>query len=438
MSVQVISVLMFGGLLTLLLAGVPIAFVCGAMSVVTILLVMSPDAFYLVVSQVWSEMNEFSLAAIPLFIFMASVLERSGIGERLFAAIHVWTGPVPGSLAVTTILATTVLAAMVGIVGAGEVLMGMIALPAMLKRGYSKGLALGCILAGGGLGQLIPPAVMLIVYGLVANVSIGKLFAGGLGAGLLLASLYIGYILLRSYLQPHLAPPAPLAERAVPLRQKIAALRGVILPLILVLAVLGSIFQGVATPTEAAGVGALGALLSAAVHRQLTRRNVRDAIYRTTRSTCMILWIFFAVSAFSSVFTLAGGGELIGNTILGLPLGPWGTLIAIQVFYIIMGVPMDWLGILLITGPVIIPIVKELGFDLIWFGILFDVNMQIAYLSPPVGAAMFYLKSVAPDDISMGDIFRAAIPFCGLQLIGLILIMMFPEIVMWPVRFLVG
>ncbi len=437
MSIGLVTAFMFGGLIVLLLAGVPIAFVAGAVAVITILLVLGPDAFFLVVSHVWTEMTEFSLVAIPLFIFMANTLERSGVGERLFSAIHVWTGPIPGSLAVATILATTVLAAMVGIVGAGEVLMGLIALPAMLKRGYNKSLALGCILAGGGLGQLIPPAVMLIVYGLVAGVSIGKLFAGGLGAGLLLSSIYITYILIRCSLQPHLAPLAPPEERAIPFRHKVAALRGVIIPLLLVLAVLGSIFRGVATPTEAASVGALGALLSAAFYRELTWQNVKDAIYRTTRSTCMILWIFFAVSAFSAVFTLAGGGELIGKMILALPFGRWGILIAIQVFYIIMGVPMDWLGVLLITGPVVIPIVKKLGFDLIWFGILFSVNMQIAYLSPPVGAAMFYLKSVAPKEISMGDIFRAALPFAGLQLIGLILLMIFPQIVMWPVEVLV-
>ena len=437
MSVEMITVVMFGGLLLFLLAGAPIAFVCGAMAVIMTILVLGPNAFYLVVSRVWSEMTEFSLAAIPLFIFMANVLERSGVGERLFGAIHVWTGRIPGSLAVSTILATTVLAAMVGIVGAGEVLMGLIALPAMLKRGYHKSLALGCVLAGGGLGQLIPPSVMLIVYGLVANVSIGKLFAGGLGAGLLLASLYIGYIMIRSSLQPHLAPPAPAEERNIPLRDKIVALRGIVIPLGLVLLVLGSIFQGAATPTEAAGVGAAGALASAAMHRQLTWQNLKDALFRSTRSTCMILWIFFAVSTFSSVFTLAGGGELVENTILDLPLGPWGILIAIQIFYIIMGVPMDWLGILLITGPVVIPIVKDLGFDLIWFGILFDVNMQIAYLSPPVGAAMFYLKSVAPKEITMGDIFRAALPFCGLQLLGLILVMIFPQIVLYPAEVLV-
>lgn len=438
MSIELITVLMFGGLILLLFAGVPIAFVAGSMAVIVTMLVLGTGAFYLVVSHVWTEMTEFSLVAIPLFIFMANVLERSGIGERLFGAIHVWMGSIRGSLAVSTILATTVLAAMVGIVGAGEVLMGLIALPAMLKRGYNKSLALGCILAGGGLGQLIPPSVMLIVYGLVANVSIGKLFAGGLGAGLLLVVLYLTYILSRSYLQPNYAPPAPLEERSVPFKQKILALQGLIIPLSLVLLVLGSIFQGAATPTEAAGVGAVGALVSAAIHRRLNWQLVNDAVIRTIRSTAMILWIFFAVSAFSSVFTLAGGGEMIGDAILNLPLGPWGILIAIQAFYIVMGVPMDWLGILLITGPVVIPIVKDLGFDLIWFGVLFDVNMQIAYLSPPVGAAMFYLKSVAPKDITMGDIFRAALPFAGLQFIGLILIMVFPEIVLYPASVLVN
>lgn len=438
MSIELITALMFGGLLLFLIAGAPIAFVCGSIAVIMTMLVLGTDAFYLVVSRVWSEMTSFALAAIPLFIFMANVLERSGVGERLFGAIHVWTGRIPGSLAVSTILATTVLAAMVGIVGAGEVLMGLIALPVMLQRGYNKSLALGCILAGGGLGQLIPPSVMLIVYGLVANVSIGKLFAGGLGAGLLLASLYIAYIMLRSWLQPQLAPGPPPEERDIPLRDKLVALKGIILPLGLVLLVLGSIFTGAATPTEAAGVGAAGSLLTAAIHRRLSWQNLKDALFRSTRSTCMILWIFFAVATFSSVFTLAGGGALVENTILGLPLGPWGILISIQVFYIIMGVPMDWLGILLITGPVVIPIVKDLGFDLIWFGVLFDINMQIAYLSPPVGSAMFYLKSVAPKEITMGDIFLAALPFAGLQLIGLILVMIFPQIVLWPAEMLVN
>ena len=315
--------------------------------------------------------------------------------------------------------------------------MGLIALPAMLQRGYSKSLALGCILAGGGLGQLIPPAIILIVYALVAGVSIGKLFAGGLGAGLMLSAIYIIYILIRSYHNPKLAPLAPKEEREMPWMDKIKALQGLIAPLLLVLAVLGSIFQGIATPSEAAGVGALGAMITAAGYRQLSWPNLRDAVYRTTRSTCMILWIFFAVSAFSGVFTLAGGGEFVEKMIKGLPFGRWGILIAIQIFYIIMGVPMDWLGILLITGPVIFPIVKSMGFDMVWFGILFSVNMQIAYLSPPVGAAMFYLKSVAPKEISMGDIFRAAIPFACLQLLGLILLMVFPEIVTWPVKVLV-
>ncbi len=437
MSPELVTAFMFGSLMLLLLAGVPIAFVAGSVSAITILLLWGSDSFYLIVAHTWSEMTEFSLAAIPLFIFMANILERAGVGERLFSAIHVWTGPIRGSLAVSTVLATTVLAAMVGIVGAGEVLMGLIALPAMLHRGYAKSLALGCILAGGGLGQLIPPAVMLIVYALVAGVSIGKLFAGGLGAGLMLSGIYIIYILVRSYLQPHLAPLASREERAIPFIDKVKALRGMVAPLLLVLAVLGSIFGGIATPSEAAGVGALGAMITAAGYRQLTWQNLKDAIFRTTRSTCMILWIFFAVSAFSGVFTLAGGGEFVEDMILGLDLNPWGILIAIQIFYIIMGVPMDWLGILLITGPVVIPIVEGLGFDLIWFGILFSVNMQIAYLSPPVGSAMFYLKSVAPPEVSMGDIFRAALPFAGLQLIGLILLMIFPEIVLWPVEFLV-
>ncbi len=383
-------------------------------------------------------MDNYALVAVPMFIFMAMMLERSGVGDALFKAIHVWTGPLRGSLAVATVIACMIIAAMVGIVGAGVVMMGLIALPAMLKRKYSKSMALGPILAGGTLGQLIPPSVIFIIYALVAGVSIGKLFMGGLVAGVLLGGLYITYILIRCYFQPHLGPPLSKEERMIPLPQKLAHLRGLIIPGLLMTAVLGSIFLGIATPTEAAGVGALGSLISAAVHRKLSWENVKHALFVTTRTTCMIAWIFFGVKAFSAVFTLAGAGKMVENMIIGLPLGPWGILISMQVFYLIMGVPMDWLGCLMITGPIFIPIIRELGFDVVWFGILFNVNMQIAYLSPPVGSSMYYLKGVAPPEITMGDIFRSVLPFVGLQLIGLSLIMAFPRIVMWLPEMVIG
>ncbi len=438
MSVELIALGMFGLLIVLLLAGVPLAFVGGGVAALFIVYLWGVDGFYLIVSHVFDTMDNYALVAVPMFIFMANMLERSGVGDALFKAIHVWTGPLRGSLAVATVIACMIIAAMVGIVGAGVVMMGLIALPAMLKRKYSKSMALGPILAGGTLGQLIPPSVIFIIYALVAGVSIGKLFMGGLVAGVLLGGLYITYILIRCYFQPHLGPPMPKEERMMPLPQKLAYLRGLILPGLLMTAVLGSIFLGMATPTEAAGVGALGALISAAVHRQLSWENVKYALFVTTRTTCMIAWIFFGVKAFSAVFILAGAGKMVENMIIGLPLGPWGILISMQVFYLIMGVPMDWLGCLMITGPIFIPIIRELGFDAVWFGVLFNVNMQIAYLSPPVGSSMYYLKGVAPPGITMGDIFRSVLPFVGLQLIGLILIMAFPRIVMWLPELVIG
>jgi len=438
MSVELIAIIMFGLLIVLLLAGVPLAFVGGGVAALFILYLWGVDGFYLIVSHVFDTMDNYALVAVPMFIFMAMMLERSGVGDALFKAIHVWTGPLRGSLAVATVIACMIIAAMVGIVGAGVVMMGLIALPAMLKRKYSKSMALGPILAGGTLGQLIPPSVMFISYALVAGVSIGKLFMGGLCAGVLLGGLYITYILIRCYFQPHLGPPLSKEERMIPLPQKLAHLRGLIIPGLLMTAVLGSIFLGIATPTEAAGVGALGSLISAAVHRKLSWENVKYALFVTTRTTCMIAWIFFGVKAFSAVFILAGAGKMVENMIIGLPLGPWGILISMQVFYLIMGVPMDWLGCLMITGPIFIPIIRALGFDAVWFGILFNVNMQIAYLSPPVGSSMYYLKGVAPPGITMGDIFRSVLPFVGLQLIGLSLIMAFPRIVMWLPEMVIG
>ena len=438
MSVELIAIIMFGLLIVLLLAGVPLAFVGGGVAALFIVYLWGVDGFYLIVSHVFDTMDSYALVAVPMFIFMAMMLERSGVGDALFKAIHVWTGPLRGSLAVATVIACMIIAAMVGIVGAGVVMMGLIALPAMLKRKYSKSMALGPILAGGTLGQLIPPSVIFIIYALVAGVSIGKLFMGGLCAGVLLGGLYITYILIRCYFQPHLGPPLSKEERMMPLPQKLAHLRGLIIPGLLMTAVLGSIFLGMATPTEAAGVGALGALISTAVHRQLSWQNVKYALFVTTRTTCMIAWIFFGVKAFSAVFTLAGAGKMVENMIIGLPLGPWGILISMQVFYLIMGVPMDWLGCLMITGPIFIPIIRELGFDAVWFGVLFNVNMQIAYLSPPVGSSMYYLKGVAPPEITMGDIFRSVLPFVGLQLIGLSLIMAFPRIVMWLPEMVIG
>ncbi len=439
MSIEVITLVMFGLLVALLVLGQPIAFASGAVAAVFLLFLWGPPGFILVMARVWGTMTEFILIAVPMFIFMAFMLTRAGVGEDLFNAIYHWLGPLRGGLAVSTVLACAVLAAMVGIVGAGVVMMGLIALPAMLKHNYSKDLALGSVCAGGTLGQLIPPSTLFIVYGLAAGVSIGQLFAGGIFPGLILAALFSSYILIRSYLQPDLAPALSKEERAmVSFRQKLALLRGLVLPIFLVVLVLGAIFGGIATPSEAAGVGALGAIICAAVNRRLNWQMLKEVLFQTTKVTCMVLWLVWSASLITGFYTLAGGAQFVREMMLGLPFGNWGIIIVMQLILIVAGMFIDPIGIIMIAAPLFVPIIKEMGFDPVWFGIVFNVNMQMAYLTPPFGHAMFYLKGVVPPDITMTDIYRSIWPFVLLQLLGLILLLVFPQIGMWLPGVLLG
>lgn len=376
-------------------------------------------------------MQNYALVAIPMFIFLAQILERSGITEGLFKAVQSWIGSLRGSIAITSVLASTILAAMVGTLGAAVVSMSLIALPSMMKLRYNKSIALGSICAGGALGLLIPPSVGLILYGTISSQSIGKLYMGGVFPGLLLAAIYIIYILIRAYLNPNLCPLPPKEERNIPLKYKILAMKGVFLPILLIIIILGSIYSGIASVTESAGVGAVGALLCAAINRRLTWRNFISATFGTLKITGMVMWIFFGVSAFVSVYQKAGGSDFVRDIIVGLPFGPWGTLILIQLFLIFLGTFIDPFGIILLTVPLFLPIIDAFGFNQLWFGILFSVNMQIAFISPPFGAALFYLKGSAPTEITLRDIYQAAIPFVFLQMLALALCMIFPQIVLW-------
>jgi len=431
MSVELITLLMFGALVVSLMLGLPLAFATGGVAAIFILLLWGPPAFLLVTARVWDLMGNFVLISVPLFVFMALMLERSGIASDLYEAIYQWVGHIRGGLAIATVLICCILAAMVGIIGASIVMMGLIALPAMLKRGYDKKLALGCISASGSLGAIIPPSVLFVLYAMLAGESVGKLFAGGILPGLLLAALYIAYISIRSFLQPDFAPAPPKTESVLSLRQKLVLLKGIILPALLIVIVLGSIFAGIATPTEAAGVGSLGSILSAAIYRRLSWETVKEVVFETTKVTCMLMWLIFGASSLIGVYTLAGGARFIEEMILGLPLGPWGILIAMQILLIILGMFIDFIGILFITGPIFVPIIVKLGFDPIWFGVLFNLNMQISFLSPPFGLALFYLKGVAPPGITMGDLYRSVWPFIIIQLFVLALTMIFPQIAMW-------
>jgi tripartite ATP-independent transporter DctM subunit len=429
MPIETLTWLMFGSLFLLLLTGYPLAFLVGGVAVGFIAWLWSPDALALVPQRMWNNMTQYLLAAIPLFIFMASMLEKSGLIEEIFDVAYKWLGRVPGGLAVATIAASTVLAAMVGVIGAAVVTMALVALPSMLRRGYSPVLAAGTVMAGGTLGILIPPSVLAIIYGLVANQSVGELYLGSVLPGLLLSGLYMLFSILYALINPKGAPRIP-KEEAPTWAERWRALRSIWAPLVLIFLVLGTIFLGLAAPTEAAAVGAFGAMMVAALHRKLSWQNLRLALEQTAKATAMVLWIIFGANAFVAFYVAQGGDRYISELLLGTGLSPWGILILMQLILIILGMFLDWVGILLLAVPVFVPIIRDLGFDPLWFGVLYLVNMQMSFLSPPFGYALFYVRGVAPQ-IPMGTIYRAAIPFLLLQLTGLVILMLFPGLATW-------
>ena len=292
-------------------------------------------------------------------------------------------------------------------------------------------MALGSIVAGGALGVLVPPSIMFIVYGVTVGESIGKLFMGGVGPGLLFGGLYIAYILIKCYLDPSAGPAAPEEERNVPLIQKITMFKSLVLPIGLILGVMGSIFGGIATPGEAAGVGALGAILCAGVRKQLDWHNLSDSLYETMKTVGLILWIVFGAMVFIATYTLGGGAEFVKTALVALPLNPWLVLIIIQVILLFLGMVLDIIGITVLLAPIFVPVITELGFDPLWFGVIFNLNLQIAYLSPPFGYSIFYLKAVAPPDVTMADLYKSVLPYMALQVVGMILCMIFPQIILW-------
>jgi len=430
-SIELISFLFVAVFVVILLTGLPLAFATGAVAVFFAVVLFGWPGLTLIVGRVFTLMGNYVLVSVPLFIFMACVLERAGIAEAIFRAAHVWSGRMPGGLAVAVIISCALMAAMVGVIGAEIVTMGVVALPAMLARGYKKELALGCICAGGGLATLIPPSVVFIMYGLTAGVSIGQLYMAGVIPGLMLAAMYIAYIIVRCRQRPDFAPPASEAELAIPLRAKVALLKELILPGLVAFSVLGSLYLGWATPTEAAGVGVLGAVVAMWWNGKFGWDKLRKAAEDTAKVTVMLYWLFFGSSALIGVYTLAGGTKLIQDALAGLPVGPLGVVVLIQIVWIILGCFIDWIGILLLTAPIFVPVVLALGFDPVWMGVLFCMNMQISYISPPFGPAAFYLKGVTPAGITLGDIFGSIWPYMGLQVSALGLVVAFPQIALW-------
>jgi len=430
MSIELLSILFFGSLLLFLLLGLPLSFVLGGVSMIFIYFTWGPEAFYMVAAQTWGAMNKFTLVAIPLFIFMAMILERSGVAKSLYEMMYLWFGPVAGGLAIGTVVICAIFSAMCGISGAAVVSMGTIALPSMLERKYDKELALGCINSGGGWGILIPPSVIMILYALISGESVGRLFAGGVFPGLMLLVLVSSYIAIRCYFQPRMGPALPREERG-DWKRKITALKAVILPIVIVFMVLGSIIGGVTTPTEAAAMGVLGAIISALVYRQFSWGVMKEAAMRTLRLTGMIMWILFGAYCFSAAYHGMGANQLMENLMQHIPGGPWGTIIFIQLIIFVLAMVLDPAGIMMITVPVFLPIVKAYGFDPLWFGILFVINMEIGYMTPPFGFNLFYLKGIVPPEITMADIYRSVIPYTLVESVGLALVMLFPQIALW-------
>jgi tripartite ATP-independent transporter DctM subunit len=426
MSIELLSLIFFASIFAVIFLGLPIAFVLGGVSLVFIFYTWGPAAMYVVVTQTWEAMNQFILVAIPLFILMAMILERAGLADQLYDMMYLWFGPVRGGLAVGTVIICTIFAAMCGISGTATVTMTAIALPSMLKRGYDKSLAIGCINSGGGWGILMPPSTDMIIYALIAGESVGRLFAGGVLPTILLLSLDTTYILVRSYFQAHLAPALPPEER-VGWREKLNSLKALILPFVVIVIVLGSILSGFTTPTEAAAMGVLGAVLSALVNRKLTWKLLMQAAGRTFR----IMWIIFGAYSFSSAFQGMGGNQLVVDLAQYIPAGKYGAVVFFQFVIFIMAMALNPTTIMMITLPVFLPVIKALGCSTVWYGVLFIINLEIGYMTPPFGYNLFYMKAAVPPGITMGDIYRSVIYFVMVESVGLALVIIFPQIATW-------
>jgi tripartite ATP-independent transporter DctM subunit len=427
MNAGLLTLLLFGSLVFLLALGLPLAFAMGGVAVVGIYFVMGPQSIPIIYFNVIAPFKDITYVSIPLFIFMAYMLERAGIAENLYTTIQYWAGRIKGSLAMGTVIISTILAAMVGLSSASIITMGVTVLPAMIKRGYDRNLAMGAIAAGSTLGILIPPSVLGALYAMAAGVSVGRMFLAGFLPGLLISGIFILYIGIRCYLNPKLGPAMPPEER-VSQRKKLVSLSSVILPSLLVVGVLGSIFLGIATVTESAAVGALGSILLVFINRKFTWKNFKEVNYNTMLLTLMIMWMMVAACSFRALYVVTHAGDLIQVAFMAVPGGKWGAIIASQLILLIMGLCLDEFEILIIALPIFVPVMRALGVDLLWWGILFVINMEAAEISPPLGLNLFCMKAVVGDEVPMEQIWRAVMPFVALLMLAIIIIMIFPPI----------
>jgi tripartite ATP-independent transporter DctM subunit len=436
---QIAAIVMFFLLLAMVIGGVHLAFSLMFVGVVFGIIFQGASIFPMSMLQIFDVMESEILIAVPLFVFMGTILEKSGVAEKVYQSLYELFGPVRGGLAIATIVTCTIFAACTGVIAATVTTMTLLAIPSMLKRKYDKGLASGVVCAGGSLGILIPPSVMLVMYGPLANLSVAKLFAGALFPGLLLSALYLAYILMRSWLRPSIAPAISAEERP---RIGLKLLRNTAIHMLpsffLIVAVLGSIIAGIASPTEASGVGAFCAMVLAGFYRKLTLQYVKEAAYTTLIVTAMVFFIIIGAGIFNAVFIFLGGGEVVRNALMGLPFGKWFILGTMMFILFIGGFFISWQGLLYMLVPIFLPVVTALGFDQLWFALLVCVNLQMSFLTPPFAYAIFFVKGAAPPEITTWDIYRGVIPFVTLQAIGLVICILYPEIILWLPRVTLG
>ncbi|MBC8239525.1 MAG: TRAP transporter large permease subunit [Alphaproteobacteria bacterium] len=434
MDIATLSLFLLVAILALLAIGVPLGFATGFLGAGVLFLKFGVPGLGLVMQRMYGLCTDYVLISVPLFIFMASLLERSGIARDMYNSLNAWLYKLRGGVAVVTTVMAVIMAAMSGIIGGEIVLLGLVALPQMLRLGYDQNLAVGTICAGGSLGTMIPPSIVLIVYGLITETSIHSLFIAAVVPGLMLGGIYIVFILIRTHLKPSLAPIDTETYRGMPLSEKVFLLKGVIPPILLVFVVLGSIYGGVTSITEAAAMGAVGAIVIIYFRRELSYQLVKEAVTQTFRAVGTIIWVTFGATILAGAYNLSGGPSYVANLIIGTDLPNLGIMLVIILIFLLLGMFMDWIGIVLLTMPVFLPLIVKLGYDPIWFGILFCINMQVSFLSPPFGPAAFYLKSVCPPHIKLFDIFKGFGPFIVLQLIVLFSVLLFPEIALFLVR----
>lgn len=438
-TLAVLAVLMFVALFIFFFTGHPIAFVLGGIAVI-FGLIATPQFIGLFVNRIYGIMDNFVLIAITLFILMGNFLTMSGVAEQLFASLRLLLGPIRGGVGLAVIAVCIVFAACTGIIGASVVTMGLLAGPMLIRYGYQKEITMGMVAAGGSLGILIPPSIMFIMMADQAGLSAGKLLMSGVFPGIILGTLYMLYIGVRCAFNPEIGPPIPKEELALyPIGKRLKqALIYLVPPGLLIILVLGAIFAGIATPTESAAVGTVGAFILMVAYGKLSWQGFQNCLYQTAKATTMVIIILVGASCFTAVFLGMGGGTTMVNGIMGLGLGKWGTYFLIMIIYVILGCFIDWIGIVMITFPIFLPIAKALGYDMLWFVSMLAINLQMSFLTPPFGYALFYLDGLKIEGVTLKHIYRGVVPFLILQAIGVLLCTLFPEIVVWLPNKMIG